>query len=278
VTTRDSGPILVLGATGKTGRRVAERLVKRSIPVRPGSRGAEPAFDWDQPATWPAALNGVRAVYIADQPDLAVPGAVETVGAFARLAADSGASRLVLLAGRGEPEAEDAERAVQAAGVDTTIVRASWFAQNFSESFLLDSILAGDVALPVDGIGEPFIDADDIADVATAALVDDGHSGRVYDVTGPRLLTFPDAVAEIAQASGRQVRFTTITLEEFTAALLATGLPRDAVELVRYLFGEVLDGRNAHLGNGAQQALHRAPRDFTGYTAKAAANGVWDAR
>lgn len=275
MTPHDSRPTLVLGATGKTGRRVARRLTEHDIPVRAGSRTAEPPFDWDEAATWPAALSGVRGVYIAYQPDLAVPGAVETVGAFSQLAADAAVEQLVLLAGRGEPEAEDAERAVLDAGVDTTIIRASWFAQNFSENFLLDPILASEVALPVNRIGEAFVDADDIADVATAALVEDGHNGRIYDVTGPRLLTFPDAVAEIARASGREIRFTTITLDEFTAALAAAGLPPDAVQLVGYLFGEVLDGRNAYLGDGLQEALGRAPRDFTDYTVKAAASGVW---
>jgi uncharacterized protein YbjT (DUF2867 family) len=276
VTTRDSGPILVLGATGKTGPRVAERLVKRSIPVRPGSRGAEPAFDWDQPATWPAALNGVRAVYIADQPDLAVPGAVETVGAFARLAADSGASRLVLLAGRGEPEAEDAERAVQAAGVDTTIVRASWFAQNFSESFLLDSVRAGVVALPANSVPEPFVDVDDIADAAVAALTEDGHAGELYEVTGPRLLTFADAVGEIGRATGRDVRFVRVSLEDYAAELASHEVPQDEIELLTYLFTEVLDGRNARLTDGIERAIGRSPRDFRQFARDAAASGVWN--
>ncbi len=170
MTPHDSRPILVLGATGRTGRRVDRRLTEHGIPVRAGSRNAEPPFDWDEAATWPAVLSGVRRVYIAYQPDLAVPGAVETVGAFSRLAADAAVERLVLLAGRGEPEAEDAEHAVLDAGVDTTIIRASWFAQNFSENFLLDPILAGEVALPVDGIGEAFVDADDIADGLQGAL------------------------------------------------------------------------------------------------------------
>jgi uncharacterized protein YbjT (DUF2867 family) len=260
MTERTSKPILVLGATGKTGRRVAHRLAARGIPVRAGSRAAEPPFDWDNHATWSGALRGTRAVYLSYQPDLAVPGAAEVVGAFAHLAAHSGVERLVLLSGRGEAEAEDTERAVLAAGVPTTIVRSSWFAQNFSEGFLLESILDGHVALPVDGIGEPFIDVDDIAEIATAALVEDGHTGQIYDVTGPRLLSFRQAVDEIAHASGRELQFSSITLGEFANELAAAGLPADAVQLVRYLFSEVLDGRNAHLGNGVERALGRAPK------------------
>jgi uncharacterized protein YbjT (DUF2867 family) len=278
MTAHASQPILVLGATGKTGGRVAQRLAERGVPVRAGSRAAEPPFDWDNCATWPAALRGARAVYLSYQPDLAVPGAVEIIGAFAQLAADAGLERLVLLSGRGEAEAEHTERAVLAAGVPATIVRSSWFAQNFSEGFLLDSILDGHVALPVDGIGEPFIDVDDIAEIATAALVEDGHTGQLYDVTGPHLLSFPDAVEEIAHASGREIQFTSITLDEFAAELTASGLPADAVHVIRYLFGEVLDGRNAHLGSGVEQALGRTARDFSAYATTAAATGVWSTR
>ncbi len=97
-------PILVLGATGKTGRRVVDRLAARGVPTRPGSRSAEPPFDWNDRSTWAPVLDGVGAVYISYHPDLAIPGAAETVGAFAQLAAGR---RLVLLTGRGEEEAND---------------------------------------------------------------------------------------------------------------------------------------------------------------------------
>jgi uncharacterized protein YbjT (DUF2867 family) len=274
MTTTTTRPVLVIGATGKTGRRVAARLAARGVPVRAGSR---PAFDWDRPDTWDSALRGARAVYLTYYPDLAVEGAADAVGAVARSAAEAGVARIVLLSGRGEAQAEKAERAVRAAGVDWTVVRSSWFAQNFSESFLLDPVLAGEVALPVDEVREPFVDADDLAEVAVAALLDDGHAGRVYELTGPRLLTFREAVAEIARASGRAVGYAAIPVDAFVGAL-AQEMPADQVELVRYLFTEVLDGRNAHLGDGVQRALGREPRDFADYARAAAATGVWNPR
>src|SRR5215472_7809728 len=96
---------LVLGGTGKTGRRVADRLRRAAVPVRLGSRRAEPPFDWDDRATWDPALKGVTAAYVAYQPDLAAPGALDTVQAFFAQAVAGGIERLVLLSGRGEAEA-----------------------------------------------------------------------------------------------------------------------------------------------------------------------------
>ena len=161
-----------------------------------------------------------------------MPGAAESVGTFAAIAARRGLPRLVLLSGRGEEEAQRAERAVWAALPSATVVRCSWFAQNFSEGYLLDGVLAGEVALPVGPVPEPFVDVDDIADVAVAALTEDGHTGQLYELTGPRALTFAEAVAEIAQASGRPVRFTTISMTEFAAEMAVAGVPDDVVQLL----------------------------------------------
>jgi uncharacterized protein YbjT (DUF2867 family) len=268
--TNHAHEILVLGATGKTGRRVVERLRARGVPTRAGSRSANPPFDWQDRETWAPALRGAAAVYVTYFPDLAVPGAPEAVGELARLAADAGVQRLVLLSGRGEEEAQRSEEVVRAAGIDWTILRSSWFDQNFSEGFLLDAVLEGVVALPVGGVREPFVDADDLADMAVAALTEDGHAGQLYEVTGPRLLTFADAVAEIARATGREVRFETVPMEAFGAELEKHGMSDDEVWLVRYLFGEVLDGRNESLTDGVQRALGREPRDFSEYVRVAA--------
>jgi uncharacterized protein YbjT (DUF2867 family) len=273
--TNHAHEILVLGATGKTGRRVVERLRARGAPTRAGSRSANPPFDWQFRETWAPALRGAAAVYVTYFPDLAVPGAPEAVGELARLAADAGVQRLVLLSGRGEEEAQRSEEAVKAAGIDWTILRSSWFDQNFSEGFLLDAVLEGVVALPVGGVREPFVDADDLADMAVAALTEDGHAGQLYEVTGPRLLTFADAVAEIARATGREVRFETVPMEAFGAELEKHGMSDDEVWLVRYLFGEVLDGRNESLTDGVQRALGREPRDFSECVRDAAAAGAW---
>ncbi|MCI0793242.1 MAG: NAD(P)H-binding protein [Chloroflexi bacterium] len=267
---------LVLGGTGKTGRRVAKRLRARGLPVRIGSRSAEPRFDWNDAATWASVLQGVGAVYITYQPDLAVPGAVEAVWSFTKAALEVGVRRMVLLSGRGEEEAQRAEQALKDTDADWTIVRATWFAQNFSEGFLLDAVLAGMVALPAGDVGEPFVDVDDIADVAVAALTEDGHVGQLYEVTGPRLLTLAQAVEEIARAAGREIRYVPVSMKQFTSLLTEQDVPADLVWLLTYLLTEVLDGRNAHLTDGIQRALGREPRDFSDYARDAAASGVWE--
>lgn len=266
---------LVIGSTGKTGRRVADRLRARGVAVREGSRRAEPGFDWDDASTWPAALDGVTSVYISYYPDLAAPSAPPAIEAFTKLAARSGVERVVLLSGRGEEAAQRSERIVQDSGLAWTIVRASWFSQNFSEGAFRDMVMSGTVALPAGDVREPFVDVDDIADVAVAALTEPGHAGKLYEVTGPRLLTFAEVVAMIAQASGRSVDYVQITPEQFTAGLSEAGLPADVIGLLEYLFNEVLDGRNERLTDGVQQALGREPRDFAEYAADAAAAGAW---
>jgi uncharacterized protein YbjT (DUF2867 family) len=270
-------PILVLGGTGKTGSRVAARLEERGIPVRIGSRSASPRFDWEDRSTWAPVLDGVRSVYIAYYPDIAVPGAPDTVGAFAEQAMRSGVTRQVLLSGRGEPEAEEAEERVKSAGGDVTIVRATWFSQNWSEEYWGEYVRAGVVALPAGETPEPFVDVEDIADVATAALTDDAHIGKLYELTGPRLLTFAEAAAEIGRATGREVRYQPVSVEDHAAEASAQGVPQVEIDLLTYLFSEVLDGRNARLADGVQRALGREPRDFAEYARATAATGVWNA-
>jgi uncharacterized protein YbjT (DUF2867 family) len=272
----DTRDILVLGGTGKTGRRVVERLRARGLATRVGSRSGAPRFDWEDRSTWAPALDGVGSAYISYYPDLAVPGAAETVGSFAEQAVRTGVPRLVLLAGRGEEDAERAEEAVRNSGAELTILRSTWFAQNFSEDYWREDILRGEVALPAGDTPEPFVDADDIADVAVAALTDERHIGELYELTGPRLLTFTEAVSEIGQATGREIRYAPVSMDDFAAAAAEQGLPGEVIELLTYLFGTVLDGRNAHLADGVQRALGREPRDFSDYARDAAATGVWN--
>ncbi|CUU54042.1 Uncharacterized conserved protein YbjT, contains NAD(P)-binding and DUF2867 domains [Parafrankia irregularis] len=265
-------PVLVTVASGKTGRRVAARLTAAGEPVRAVSRSTPTRFDWEDQSTWRHALEGARAAYLCFVPDLGFRGAAETVGAFARLAVSLGVSRLVLLSGRGEEGALAGEQAVRASGAEVTIIRASWFNQNFHEDFLLDSVRAGEIALPAGDAAEPFVDADDIAEVAVAALTGDGHAGEVYEVTGPRLLTFHDVAKELGQALGREIRYVPQTSEQYAAVLTEYGLPLDLLEL----FDRILDGRNASLTDGVRRALGREPRDFGDYARNTAASGAWD--
>jgi uncharacterized protein YbjT (DUF2867 family) len=258
---------LVIGGTGKTGRRVADRLRARELAVRAVSRSTEPRFDWSDETTWGPVLDGAHAAYLTFHPDLALPGAAEAIGAFAALAAAKGVRRLVLLSGRGEPETEPSERAVAGAGVGWTIVRCAWFAQNFSEDFLLPSALSGEIAVPAGSVGEPFVDLADVADVVVEALVAPGHEGRVYELTGPRLLTFADAAAEIAAASGRAVCYRHVPADRFAAV---SGLPAEAAGPLAELFERVLDGRNEYVTGDVERVLGRPPGDFAEFAKSAA--------
>ena len=271
-------PILVVGGSGKTGRRLAERLTARGVPPRMASRSSEVTFDWTDKSSWAPALAGVGAVYITYYPDIAVPGAAEAVGAFARLAVGNGVKRPVLLSGRGEEEAQHAEQVLIASGADWAILRCSWFSQNFSEGFLADGVIAGKVVLPITTVAEPFVDVDDIADVAVVALTEDGHVGQLYELTGPRLLTFREATAEIAKAAGRDIGYVEVSTDDYLAAVAAEGLPQELVGLIAELFTKVLDGRNAHLTDGVSRALGRQPRDFADYAKATAAAGIWEGK
>ncbi|MFD9353968.1 NmrA family NAD(P)-binding protein [Streptomyces sp. NPDC060031] len=271
--TQTTQTTLVIGGTGKTGRRVADKLAALGRPVRIGSRTGEPPFDWNEPATWGPALEGVDRAYVTYYPDLAFPGAAEQVGAFAEAAVAAGARRLVLLSGRGEEAAELSERNLKASGADWTIVRCAWFNQNFDESFFLEPVLAGEIALPTAEAVEPFVDAEDIADVVVAALTDDRHIGRTHELTGPRLLSFHDVAAELSKATGREIAYVPVSNEDYRAVLRGHGLPEDFAEL----FALILDGRNAHLAHGVQEVLGRPPRDFADFAREAAATGVWNA-
>ncbi len=268
----DTAPILVVGGTGKTGRRVADRLRALGHPVRPVSRSSEIPFVWEDESTWPAALDGARAAYVTYYPDLAFPGAKETVGRFAAFAVERGVRRLVLLSGRGEEGAVAGEEALKASGCDWTVVRADWFNQNFSEDFFLDPVRSGELVLPAGDAVEPFVDADDIADVVVAALTDDRHIGETYELSGPRLLSFHDVARELSAATGRTITYTPVGADDYRAMLREAGAPEEFADL----FTLITDGRNASVVHGVREVLGREPRDFSQYVEETAATGVWD--
>ncbi|WP_047888690.1 NAD(P)H-binding protein [Rhodococcus sp. ARP2] len=274
-TTSDIQSAVVIGGTGKTGARVAQRLTAVGIRTRIASRTSGTRFDWNDQTTWQPAVSGVEAAYVTYAPDLAVPESSTHIEELAELAYREGVRRMVLLSGRGEPAAQKAEQVLADTGLEWAVVRASWFAQNFSEGYLLDPIREGHLELPVGEVGEPFIDVDDLADVAVAALTRTDLLGRVLEVTGPELLTFAEAVEAISAASGRAVSFERIGLQQFSDGMAEVGVPSDVVELLTYLFAEVLDGRNQSVTGVVEEVLERPARDFTTFAAEAARTGVW---
>ncbi len=271
-----TSPILVIGASGKTGQRIANTLAAQGHPVRAGTRRASIPFDWDDDKTWARALDGVSSAYVSYFPDLAFPGAADKIGALAALARSMGTQRLVLLSGRGETHAMHCEDIVRRSGVDYTLVRCAWFAQNFSEGYLRDPVQHGAIALPAGNVREPIVDVDDIADVAVAALTDARHGGELYEITGPRLLHFSEVAEELSAVAGRPVRYQPITLAQFHAAMTQIG-GEFIADVITHVCEEALDGRNEWLGDGVQRALGREPRDFADFCRRAAASGAWRA-
>lgn len=269
--------ILVIGGTGKTGRRVVEQLQKQGVEPRIGSRSASPSFDWDNKDTWVDALEGIDRMYVTYYPDLAVPGAKKAIESLTYLAKELGVQKMVLLSGKGEVEAEACEQIVMGSGMDYTIVRASWFNQNWSESFFLEPILSGEVALPMSDVLIPFVDADDIAEVAAKVLLDDQYNGEIVEVTGPELVTFKDIVATIAQVNDIKLNFYDITLEQYVEGMKQMQLPSDVVWLIEYLFSHVLTNPdNQKVTHDIEKVLERPAKKFRNYVEETAKTGVWN--
>ncbi|WP_336082803.1 NAD(P)H-binding protein [Thalassospira sp. CH_XMU1448-2] len=266
---------LVLGATAKTGRRVAGKLASRGYEVKAVSRSTTPAFDWTKPESWDDCLHDVDAVYITFQPDLAVPGSDKVIAQFAKTALAHGAKRLVMLSGRGEEAAHQAEAVLLQSGADATILRANWFFQNFNEDLFLPYLQSGTLALPAGNIPEPFIDADDIADCAVTCLLDPVHIGKTYELSGSQALTFAEVTAIISTASNRPIDFVSITLEDLDRGLANDGVPEDFRALIGYLFREVLDGRNSTPTSDVEKILGRQPNTLTQFAADVAKSGIW---
>ena len=269
--------ILVLGGTGKTGSRVARKLMDLGKQFRIGSRSASPPFDWEKQQTWNVVLQDIDTVYITFQPDLAVPGALDSIAAFTNEAINCGVKKLVLLSGKGEKEAEACEQVIINSGLNWIIVRASWFNQNFSESFFLGPILGGHVALPKAEVLVPYVDADDIADVVVEALLNDKHNGQLYKLTGPRKLTFENVVNEIAKATALEINFQSITMDEYIQMLKEYQTPDDYIWLISYLFTEVLIEKNSAVTHDIEKILGRKAKNFSEYAKETASTGVWNA-
>ena len=270
--------ILVIGGTGKTGKRIVNLLNHLDHNVRVGSRSGSPAFDWHHPEGWSEAVKGMDSIYITYQPDLAVPGALEAIEELVKIAKRADVKKLVLLSGKGEKEAQLCEQVVIHSGIDYTIVRANWFNQNFSENFLLEGILEGFVALPFAEAKIPFVDANDIAEVAVKALTEDQHNGKIYELTGAEGLTFEDAVSIISEVSGRKIQFTGISITSYVEAMRQQQVPEDFIWLIQYLFTEVLGNpSNSEITNDIEKVLHRSPISFKDYAIEVASTGVWNA-
>lgn len=246
-----------LGATGKTGARVAHRLEARGLPVRRGSRRGAPPFDWTAPGTWGPAISGVGAVCVSFCPDIGVPGAVETIEAFTAEARAAGADRLALPTGRGERHARREEAVVRRSGLAFAILRAAWFAQHFSEGALHGAVTGG-APMPGGAVREPIVEVEDIAEAAVAALTGPGHDGALHEPTGPRPTGFAEMAEALSHAIGRPVVHAPISYEAFQAGPPVAQGPMIA-EVLTAIVRESPDGRRAMSSFSRPRPPARAP-------------------
>ncbi len=269
--------ILVIGGTGKTGSRVAKNLSQLGNEVRIAGRKTTPAFDWENPDTYDAVLKDMDRAYIVYYPDLAMPGSKDAIRILTDKALKAGLDKVVLLSGKGEKEAEDCEQIVMESGLNYTIVRASWFNQNFSEGAFLEFILNGEIALPMPDAEIPFVDANDIADVVAKVLLDDSYNGKTVTVTGPRKMTYKEAVEIMSAKIGKVIHYQPISIEEFKDGMKEAGLPDSYIWLFSYLFEEVLGNpENQVVSDDVQQILGREATDFSDYVTNTVKTGVWN--
>lgn len=277
-------PILVTGASGKSGRRVVSQLRARGLPVRAASRNGEHVFDWTDRGTWDAALEGVRSVYIVQL------DGTRLVRPFVERAVRYGVRRIVLASGRGIDlpgyaqdssgvleGLVDSEAAVRESGLEWTISRPGWFAQNFSEGFFADAVRAGELRLPAGDGAATFVDAEDIAAVVAAALTEDRHAGQIYELSGPRAVTLAEAVATISEAIGREVRYVPLSVQDHVAELVQQGWPPADAESFTDVIEPLRSGKDEYVSDGVQRALGRPPRTFAEFARSTAAAGGWPA-
>ncbi|MGC4936960.1 NAD(P)H-binding protein [Kribbella sp. DT2] len=278
-------PILILSGMGKTGRRVVDRLHQRDVPVRLASRSSEPRFDWYDESTWSGAAAGVGTAYLA--PPVG-PTGLEQAGRFVKQAAAEGLRRVVLLSGRGVgspgrdfavyESSVELENAVRDSGADWTIIRPAWFMQGFSEDFLLEHVLAGELRVSAGTGAEAWVDTNDLGDVIATVLLDESHSGKHYTLSGPRTLTMAEVAAVLSTATGRDIRYVDLDPEQHVGELMKIGLPREDAESVRDLFAVIRHHRSEYVSDDAvREILGRAPRDFSDWAAEVARTGLWSA-
>ncbi|MES2560396.1 MAG: NmrA family NAD(P)-binding protein [Bacteroidota bacterium] len=270
-----SDNILVIGSTGKTGNRVFSRLQQNNVDVRPASRNSDIPFDWHDDASWINALEGISTVYITFYPDIALPSSEAIIFNFAQAAKKAGVKKAVLLSGRGEPEAVACENVIRNSGMAWTIVRSSFFMQNFSEGMWAGDIAAKEFVIPTVKAKEPFVDIDDIADVVVETLTNSKHDGKVYEMTGPELLSFEEVISKLSLALQSQIHLKQVPIKEYRTILKEHQLPQDLIGLISYLLTEVMDGRNESMKHDIELVLNRKPGSFDNYIQKTIQAGFW---
>lgn len=269
-------PVAITVGTGKVGSRVARRLRDAGVDVRIGSRSGGPPFDWEDRSTWAPFVAGCSAAFVTYVPDIGFPGGDDALAAFGSVCRTEGIDHLVLLSGRGEEGAANAEDALRSTTGHVTVLRSAWFDQNFSESFLLEPVLEGVISLPAGDVVEPFVDAEDLAEAATLCLTDPAsHRSATYELTGPELLSFSDVARILSRAIGRVVLYLPVSVGGYVEAAVAAGVADDEAKAYAELFHSVTDGRNAFVTGDLPALLGRPAGSFAAYAERTAGDGVW---
>jgi uncharacterized protein YbjT (DUF2867 family) len=267
---------LILGGTGKVGRRLAPSLTRAGHVARAASRHGSTRFDWRDAATWPRALAGTDGLFIVG------PGSAADwsprLASLLSMARSSGATHAVLLSARGSEllpggAVATAERALQEGPLPWTILRPAHFAQNFTEAMFAP--VGGLITAPVGTGAAPFIDVSDIADVAAAVLTSYAWDGATLDLSGPEAVTFAEAATILAAESGTPVRFADESDASHVARLRASGTPEGYTQWRMALLGGIRRGADAYLSDGVQAVLGRPPTGFREWARREAPTAAW---
>jgi uncharacterized protein YbjT (DUF2867 family) len=267
--------VLVLAATGKTGSRVASKLSEQGVSVRTAARGgADINFDWNNPATFDGALQGVTGVYLVS-PVMRVDFA-GVVSDFLDQAEQAGVQNVTYLSAYGMEHAP-AEVALRAVELDLesrrsfthSILRPAWFMQNFSETFLKP--VDDEIVVPSGTGAEAFVSAQDIASVAAATLAEpERHAGRAYAPTGPEALTLDEAARIISAAAGRTIVYRDTDRNEWVGAMVRSGVPAEYGEVLHTLTETLASGRGSQPNGDVLAATGAAPVSFADFAAETA--------
>ncbi|MFJ6465177.1 SDR family oxidoreductase [Streptomyces sp. NPDC091387] len=272
--------IVVTGATGNVGRPLTQALAEAGEQVTAVSRHAAAVpdgvrhvvADLTEPGGLTSAFDGAKALFLLLSGDLHAPGARPTD--IIDLAAASGVRRVVLLSSQGVATrplgpsriaVRAVEDALRESGLDWAVLRPGGFASNalaWAESVRTQGV----VAAPFGGVGVPVVDPVDIAETAAACLLDDRHTGGVFELTGPEVITPRQQAESIAAALGSPVRFHELTREEAKAAMTQFVPPELADDTL-----DIISAPNPaelRISPDVERVLGRAPSSFNDWVAR----------
>ncbi len=275
MTTKHIPPILVIGATGRTGSELVRLLAQQNIPVRAATRNPDAAasrgtgtteavvFDFERPETFGEALRGVEKVFLMARP--ADNHSDRVAMPFVDEARKLGVRHIVNLTAMGVEQDETfplrvLERYIEDSGLSFTHLRPNWFMQNFDSGPMYAEIRATrSLRLPAGDAKLSFIDVRDIAAVGFATLTDPAHEGMAYTLTGGEAIDHAEAMAAMGRACGKLVTYVPLTEEAACAALAAARVPAERIERWKNFYRIVRAGLCSPVTPCVERILARPP-------------------